>query len=375
MTKLRLANRQPTIVNVSIVGIFVILLFAALFYARGFLLPIVLASLFAITFAPLVRRLRRYWISPWVSSLLLAVALALIIAGLSTLVSEPFANMVDQAPKVASQLRHWFASFGQPFAVLNRASRDVAAIAGGDDGTHRTVVMAGPSVVSWVAGTLAGFGTTIAAALLLVPFFLSCGDLLKSKLVHVLPGLTRKKQSLIILRDIENEVSRYLLTMTLINAVLGCVIGGMMALLGMPNPILWGVGAMLLNFIPYAGALAGIVLALAVATVTFDHAAFVVIPPLSYMAVQILEGAFITPAILGRRLALNALAILFMLALTGWIWGVVGAIIAVPLLIVIKAFTDQFPSLSMISVFLSPGSPVPETTAEVSNAAQQGAPQ
>src|SRR5690606_324392 len=112
--------------------------------------------------------------------------------------------------------------------------------------------------------------------------------------------------------------------------------------LGMPNPLLWGVAAGLLNFIPYVGGLVGMVTMVAVSIVTFPTLTLAALPPLAYLGIQLAESNFITPMILGRRLELNTVAILIFLALASWMWGIVGAIIGVPLLVVVKVFCDNF---------------------------------
>jgi predicted PurR-regulated permease PerM len=342
-------------VNVAIIGIFAILLIGALYYARSFALPIVLAVMITLTFAPLVRHLGRLGIAAPISAVILVTGMALGLAGASALLSDPVSRMVQQAPEVVRELRLRFASIGRPFEVLSQAGKEVEAIADGVEGAAdaQKVVVARPGLLAWAAGTLADFGTTLVATLLLAPFLLASGDKLKAKLVQAVPGLSRKKQSLRVLRDIENEVSLYLLTVTAINCGLGIAVGTAMALLGMPSPVLWGLAAAVLNFVPYVGALAGILLALAVATVTFTSVGMVLAPPLAYFAIQLVEGAFITPTILGRRLELSTVAILVTLALTTWMWGIIGAVIGVPVLVMVKAFCDQFESLGPLRVFLS----------------------
>ena len=341
--------------NVAIIGIFAILLVGSLYYARSFVLPIVLAVMISLTLAPFVRGLGRFGIAPWVAALILVVGLGLGAGAAFTFLADPVAKLTGQAPDVIRELRMRFAGIARPFATLGEAGREVDAIADGVDGSANAqkVVVARPGLLSWAAGTLADFGTTVVATLLLMPFLLASGDTLKAKLVQVLPSLSRAKQSLRVLRDIENEVSLYLLTVTAINLGLGFCVAVAMAVLGMPNPVLWGVGAAILNFVPYAGALAGILLAFGIAAVTFDSPGFVLAPPLAYLSLQVVEGAFVTPTILGRRLELSTVAILITLALTTWMWGVIGAVIGVPLLVVVKVFCDQFEGLSWLSVFLS----------------------
>jgi predicted PurR-regulated permease PerM len=347
----------PSIVNLSIVGTFLILLAGALFYARGFFLPLVLAILVTLTFAPLVRTLAHRGIPSPVSAVMLVVLIGVALATASTLLSGPVTQMIAEMPTLVTEVRDRFAFLREPFATLNEAARQVQAITsgGGTDqaGAPERVVVAESGLLGWLAGTAADFGTTFGATLILALFLLASGTTLRSKLVRSVPDLSGKKRSLRVLRDIENEVSRYLLTITAINAGFGFCVGLAMALLGMPNPLLWGIAAALLNYIPYLGGFVGNVLASAVAVVTFPTLAHAALVPLAYLAIQIVESNFVTPLIVGRRLQLNTVAILIFLSLTTWMWGIVGAIIGVPLLVVVKVFSDNFPSLRGLGEFLS----------------------
>jgi predicted PurR-regulated permease PerM len=292
-----------------------------------------------------------------VSAVLLIVALGVAIAAGSTLMSGPVSQIISEIPTLVAKVHERFDFLREPFARITEASRQVQAITSGaaDQGTEtqRVVVQQESGFLGWIAGTAADFGTTFGATLILALFLLASGTTLRSKIIRVLPDLSGKKRSLRLLRDIENEVSRYLLTISAINAGLGLCIGLTMAVLGLPNPLLWGIAGGLLNFIPYLGSLVGNLLATAVAIVTFPSLAEAALVPLCYLALQIIEGNFVTPLIVGRRLELNTVAILIFLSLTTWMWGIVGAIIGVPLLVVIKVFADNFPSLAPLAEFLS----------------------
>lgn len=352
---------NPPVVNVAIVGTFVILLCGALFYARSFFLPLVLAILITMTFAPLVRWLAHRSIPSPVSAVMLIVILGLGIATASTFLSGPISQMISEVPELVSKVHDRFDFLREPFARLTEASRQIQALTSGSGSEtatqpgepQRVVVQQESSLLGWVAGTAADFGTTFGATLILALFLLASGTTLRAKLIRVAPELSGKKRALRVLRDIENEVSRYLLTITAINAGLGFCIGVSMALIGMPNPLVWGIAGGLLNFIPYLGSLVGNVLATSVAIVTFPSLAEAALVPIVYLALQIVEGNFVTPFIVGRRLELNIVAILIFLSLTTWMWGIVGAIIGVPLLVVIKVFADNSPALAPLAEFLS----------------------
>ncbi len=209
---------------------------------------------------------------------------------------------VATCPRPAEQLQEMAEGSGQPSAP-------------------QKVVLAQPGIISWAADTLSGIGGTLGATLLFVVFLLSSGDLFLQKLVRILPTLSDKKRSLRVVHDVESEVSRYLFTITLINIGFGTAVGLSMAALGMPNPVLWGVGAALLNYIPYLGALVGMALAGAIGLITFPTLTLAALPPLAYFICNAIEGSVVTPLTLGRRLELNPVAILIALAFGGWMWG------------------------------------------------------
>ena len=345
----------PRFVQASIVGIFLILAVGAMYYARSFFLPLVLALLVRLVFAPLVHTLAHRGIPAALSAVMLVVVLGSGMMATSAFLSKPVTEMVSGAPDAIKEVRARFAFLNEPLAKLSDAGQAVQAI---DDGTHgandpQRVVVVQSGLLAWAVGTAADIGATFGAMLILSVFLLASGDTLRLKLIRIPSELSGKKRSLRVLADIENEVSRYLLTITAINAGLGLCVGIAMAVLGMPNPLIWGIAAGLLNYVPYIGGLLGLTLAFVVAVITYPSLAIAALPPLAYLTLQLLEGYFVTPMILGRRLELNTVAILIVLSLTTWMWGVVGTIIGVPLLVVIKVFSDNFPALLPLAGFLS----------------------
>lgn len=346
---------MPRIVNVAIVGTFLILLLGVLYYARGFFLPLILALLVTLAFLPLARSLSRRGIPPVATAIMIVLAIGAGLVGLSLLLAEPTSRMLAEAPKIVAEIRERLGGGDGPLSRLVEASEQIQEIAEGTDepGAPQKVVLAQPGIISWAADTLSGIGGTLGATLLFVVFLLSSGDLFLQKLVRILPTLSDKKRSLRVVHDVESEVSRYLFTITLINIGFGTAVGLSMAALGMPNPVLWGVGAALLNYVPYLGALVGMSLAAAIGLITFPTLTMAALPPLAYFICNAIEGSVVTPLTLGRRLELNPVAILVALAFGGWMWGIVGALIAVPLLVVIKVFCDHFESLAKFGEFLS----------------------
>jgi predicted PurR-regulated permease PerM len=353
----------PRVVSVAIVGTFLILLAGVLYYARGFFLPVILALLITFAFMPVVRALSRRGVPPVATAIMVVLGIGAGVAGLATLLAEPTARMFNDAPQIIQQLRERFGGEGTsgPLSRLVDATEQLQAIAEGTDepGAPQKVVLAQPGIISWAADTLSGIGGTLGATLLFVVFLLSSGDLFLQKLVRILPTLSDKKRSLRVVHDVEAEVSRYLFTITLINFGFGAAVGVSMAIIGLPNAVLWGVGAALLNYVPYLGALVGMALATLVGLITFPTLTMAALPPLAYFICNAIEGSVVTPLVVGRRLELNPVAILVALAFGGWMWGIVGALIGVPLLVVVKVFCDHFESLTKFGEFLS-GEPAVE---------------
>jgi predicted PurR-regulated permease PerM len=153
--------------------------------------------------------------------------------------------------------------------------------------------------------------------------------------------------------EIAPEVSRYLLTVTAINACLGGVVGGAMYLLDMPNPLLWAIMAFLLNYVPYLGAIVGSLIMFFAAMLSLDDSMHILLIPTIYMLITSIEGSLITPIILGNRFTLNPIVIFLWLMLWGWLWGVPGAIVAVPLLMAFRIFCEHIPPLAPLIRIMS----------------------
>jgi predicted PurR-regulated permease PerM len=344
----------PRTILVPLIGIFVILLFTALYFTRDVALPIVLALLFAITFSPVVRNLERRGISPVVTALALVFGLALTSLSGLYMLSGPVMQWIEAAPTITRQVQYKLLPLRRPIAAVKEMSQAADVMEGATDPAVQKVEVTEDVTLSVAAGSALRFLGMAGLTLTLLLFLLASGQAVHEKIVRVLPTFKDKKRALRLIHDVEREVSQYLLTVTAINIGLGAVVAVAMWLTGMPSPILWGVAAALLNFIPYLGAILGIGLVALVALVSFGSLAEASLPPLLYFAATALEGGIFTPLIIGRRLAINAVAILLALSLWAWLWGVVGALIAVPLLVALKAFCDHFEELSHWGEFLSP---------------------
>ena len=335
-------------------GLFLIMLIYALYFARDFFMPVVLGFLFALTLTPIVRWAGKRGVPPGLSATLLVVVSAVMLAISSYLLSGPVGDLVSRAPAIGAEMRERLAEIQGPLQRIIQATEqfDGAADAVRDPEIQR-VAVAQPGIISRAAGSVSAFLTTIAITFVLALFVLASGTMFYEKIVQSFGRLSEKKRALRVIYDVEREISRYLLTVTIINVALGAAIALGLWLLGMPTPILWGVLAAALNFLPYVGALTTIVLVGALSLVSFDTLTFALIPPAYVLLCNIIEGQIVTPLVIGRRLELNAVAIFIAVAFWSWMWGFVGALIAVPILVVVKVFCDHFDSLSHIGNFLA----------------------
>jgi predicted PurR-regulated permease PerM len=340
--------------RVAIFGIFLILLVYALYFARDFFLPVLLSFLFALTLSPIVRVLSRRGIpSPLSATLLVLVSGGAIGLG-GYLLSGPVMQLIGEAPEIGRRLTERVEQLRGPLDLLMRFSSQIDSVTDtvAEDGVVKVAVQQ-PGILSQAAGTLLSSGTTIAIVFVLSLFLLASGTMFYEKIVQSFSTLSDKKRALRVVYDVEREISRYLLTVTLINASLGAVIGLGLWMLGMPTPLLWGVMAALLNFLPYIGALATIGMVAVISIISFDTLGYAALAPGFVILCNVLEGQIVTPLILGRRLELNAVAIFIAVAFWSWLWGFIGAIIAVPLLVVMKVFCDHFERLQPFGNFLA----------------------
>lgn len=332
----------------------VIAICMSLYFARSFFMPIVLGLILALTLSPIVRGLARLSIPPVLGA---AIALASVggvfAAGVSSL-AVPFSDLVSNAPRIGAELKYKLRDIREPVEEISEATEEAAKITENvDDQETQEVVVKQPGLISRATDNLAAVVATTMLTFVLAYFLLVSRELFLTKTIRVLPTLKDKKNAISIANSVERDVSRYLLTIAIINSGLGICVATVFWFLGMPNPLLLGVMAGLLNFLPYVGSLFGIIVAAIIAIVTFDQLSTAFLVPASYLALTVIEGQFLTPATLGRSFSVNTVIILVSLAFWGFLWGVVGVLIAVPILIIIKAVCERVESLSGFAEFLS----------------------
>ncbi|WP_224548854.1 AI-2E family transporter [Mesorhizobium sp. CA16] len=337
-----------------VIGIFILMTAAALYFARAFFMPVILAFLLALTLTPIVRLLRKHGIPEVVSATLLVLLSIFVFAAAGYLLSGPVIDLINNSYSIGQQLTERLAPFKRPLERMTDLSHQLEALTetSQEPGLQR-VAVAPSGILSTAASNILEAGTAITIVFVLSLFLLASGTLFYEKIVQSFASMTQKKRALRIVYDVEREISHYLLTVSIINVSLGTVIGLGLWGLGMPNPLVWGAMAALLNFLPYVGALMTVVIVAIIALISFDTIAYALLAPAFVVLCDIIEGQFVTPTVVGRRLEINAVAIFIAIAFWSWLWGFVGALMAVPLLVVIKVFCDHFEGLSHVGNFLA----------------------
>ncbi len=337
--------------HVALVGLFILALLYTLHLAKSFILPIVLAILLDFLLSPLVRGLRKIGIpEPVGAGLVVLGLLGVLIFGTYRL-SGPAAEWLRRAPESMATVKQKLESLRRPVEQVSKAADEVER-ATQVSGKTPEVAVRGPSLSDQLfGGTTALLGATT-VIVFLTYFLLAVGDLFLQKLVTVLPQFKDKKTAVTIARETESQISVYLFTATLINIGVGIVTAVALQLLGMPNPWMWGVVAGVLNFVPYVGAVVNTVILALAALLTFEDTGRALLVPAVFTVINIIEGNLITPMILGRRMRLNTVALFIGLVFWWYIWGVPGAILAVPMMAALKIACDNIESLSPIGEFL-----------------------
>ena len=326
------------------------------YFARAILFPIVLAIVLAALFRPIVRWLRRRHIPEAFGAVLVITCLVGAIGYGATRLVEPAQEWFQHPEQKVQQLESKLRTLRRPIADLEDVANKMSAAAAGDTSEDNKPIKVTVKQASLVNNVISSTGQMMAGAaitLALLYFLLVRGNMLLCQVVLITPTRRGKRDAVELVHKIEQGVSSYLLSVTLINACLGVTIGIAMWLIGLPTPALWGTLAALLNFIPYVGGFVGYIMVFMVGVLTFDSLSSAVVAPVVYFVINTIEGNFITPTLLGRRMSLNPIFVFLSLAFWGWIWGIGGVILAVPLLTVIKIASEQFDSLESLATLLN----------------------
>ena len=335
----------------ALTALLVFAVFYTIYFARGFFLPIVLAIMASFVLRPFVRGLQRARVPEALgAALIVGVLVTGAAAGINAL-AGPVAEFAKNAPETLREVEAKVRELRKPVEDVNRATEQVEHIARGDGDKERAVVVQRETLASVLGSSMRAFVVQSVIFVFLLYFVLASGQAFLDKASRILPwpGATTRVRELA--RHIEREASIYLLTVALINGVEGIAIGIMAWWVGLDHPVLWGILAATFNFVPYLGAITccSIMTLVALAALPLERALLV---PLCYGIIGSIEGYLVTPVVLGRRLTLDPLAVFVAVVFWGWLWGVVGAVVAVPILVVGKIACEHVPGAEPIAALI-----------------------
>jgi predicted PurR-regulated permease PerM len=322
--------QRSEIVTFCLVALLILSIIAVLYVARAFFLPVVTAIILGTMLSPAAKRLETYHVPRPVSAALIVILTWAAFVLMIGLISVPVMDWFGKLPELGPILKDKLHVFDRPLAAWHQ----LQGILGAPEGTETSFQL---PKVAWVQPTIEFLSPTFTEILLffavLVLFIASWPDLRRA-LVMNFPNHDSRLRMLKILNAIETNLGGYLLTVSLINAGVGIATGIACALAQMPNAAGLGGLAATLNFIPIIGPVLMFVILLCVGLVSVPTLTGALIAPLAFVGIAFVEGHFVTPTIIGRRLSLNALAVFLALAFWTWLWGPMGAFLSSPLLIV-----------------------------------------
>jgi predicted PurR-regulated permease PerM len=331
---------------------------ALVYFARGAFIPVALAVLFALLLSRPVEALHKRGLPRSVGALLILAIFVGLVGGTVNLLWEPGQKWLAAAPRTSVIIQR---KLGPVARVMHRI--DVVTNRAGhlaDPGT--TAAPAPPNLVAapsdaeaLLAETRAALVATVTVVILTL-FLLAAGPAVLARMSAAFASDVHATRVLRVIEAVRSEVGRYYAAIGLINLALGTATFGAMTALGMPNPLLWGVLAGVLNFIPYVGSTITLVVLAVVALVSFDGVEHVVAVTGTYLALATIEGQIVQPLFVGQRLKLSPIIVFLALWFGGWFWGVAGIVLAIPTLVALKVAAEHSEHGAPLVAFLSPAS-------------------
>lgn len=342
-------ERRDKALTVAALFLATIVGFAALYVARSIVLPVLIAFVLRLLLQPVFRLCLKTRMPRSVAALLTMAILVLMLFIAWVPMSGSAGLWVAKLPDAISMLADRLSLLREPIDFIQRIVRHAEQATNGGDATvavqHFDLV---GTVIEGLRAVTGGLFTTV----IVLFFLLVAGDKFLRRLIELLPTFRQKRQLIEISQQIENDISAYLFTISAMNVVVGIMVAIAMYFCGMSDPLLWGVLALALNFVPILGPLVGIGIFLLVGFVSFSSDWLAVLPAALYLIIHVIEGEIVTPMLLARRFTLNPVGVILALVFWYWMWGVPGAILAVPMLAIAKIICDRIETLQPLGHML-----------------------
>ena len=361
----QIAEMHPDTRSVTLVILTVLAVLTVLYVAQAIVVPFVLACVLNLLLSPAKRFLSgRLRLPAALSSLLLIIALFSLIGGIAAAISVPASGWIARAPEALPELQQKLGPLREPIQYIERGVRKIEQIIDQRSGpsgelAEQTVTVRQSSGLGGVGlSVLAGTRAVLAELFTIVVilfFLLWAGDTLLRSLVEIMPRFQQKRRVVEIGDEVERHISGYLATITVMNLLVGVANGLSTWACGLPDPLLWGTVAFLLNYIPILGPFTGVVIFFVVGLFTYSVLWWALLPAGIYLLIHVLEGETITPMLLATRFTLNPVLVILSLFFWDWMWGVIGALLAVPLLASCKILCDHVPGLTPLGHIIGGG--------------------
>jgi len=335
-------------------GIFTVLAIAGLQYASSLLVPIAVAVLLTLLLGPLVRWMGNYGVAEPVGAALIVFGTMSVLGTTILVLATPAAEWLRRAPQTMHRVEGKLQTI-EPVATIQATAASVArvtSVAGGSDSTATRIEVAAMSPLRQFGWTTAHMISGIFTVVFLTYFLLASGSMFRRKIAYLFPSGTQRTRIKRALFEIEEQMSRYLLINTLISGCVATATWAFLAAIGMPNPFLWGVVAGVLNNVPYIGSLITLILIGFVALASFDGSGVLLLACGGFILIHIITCNLLAPMVLGRKMPLNTVAVLISLLFWGWVWGIVGVIMAVPITVMIQVVCTHSERFRGVSILL-----------------------
>ncbi len=338
-------------------GLLLLAVLAVCYVAAEIILPIVLAFVLNAVFQPVLRTLERFYLPRFVAALVIVLALIGLVLLLGLLLAGPISTWIAQLPETIPRLQARLHFLTGPIKTFQDALEHVKKLA--PEAAPLAVAVQSTGLAERLLAGVHAIADGVFTTVLVLFFVLISGDLFRRRLVEILPSFKEKRQAVDIFQQVEQDISAYLATIGMMNALVGVLTGIAMWLCGLGSPLLWGTIAFLINFVPILGPSAGVVLFLVAGLVTIEPLWMAFVPAALYLLIHLAEGEAITPMLLAARFTVNPVLVIVAVVFWYWMWGVPGAILAMPMLAIGKIICDRIDALKPLGHFIGGDQPAP----------------
>jgi predicted PurR-regulated permease PerM len=333
-------------------GLFFFAGIAVLQISSAIVVPVVFAFIFNLLLQAPMRLLDRLYVPRTVGAVLAIGLVVGSLVGVGAALSGPAASWAEKLPAGIPRLEEHLSFLSAPLDTLQRFLQKVERVAEGQASGGPSIAVQGSGFLNKVVFGTRDIADGLLTMVVVLFFLLASGDTFLLRLVESLPHFSDKRRAVEISQRIENDISVYLITITAMNIVVGLATATAAYFCGLGDPVLWGSVAFLLNYVPYLGPLIGIAIFILAGLLSFDSFWQALLPAALFFGIHLIEGETLTPMLLARRFTLNPVLVILALVFWYWMWGILGAILAVPMLAITKIICDRIQSLKQLGHFL-----------------------